>query len=271
VNYRAFIVLALCLSLFALGGRVSADIIIDENFDANPLIDSQGPRVTVMGMMMGQWLHDMSAGMVPPFAAWRYDDQGYVVGASMGMGMGMGMMMEPWYRTLVYFVAIPPAGRDADGVELSFDSKYISADPYDGVATFGVFGWDEDDIVSLDSPSPGQEGTELIAGTLPPYLNNHNVIELIAGALQPPPGPEWYRAGGIYFGDLDQFGYIGVTFTFGDTTGSEQPVALSIDNVRLDVIPEPSSMALGALGIGTAAYIRRRRKRKHRNAAAPPG
>ena len=264
---RVLVTLAAWVSLVVIGGRASAELIIDENFDANPLIDSKGPMVPVSRMMAGMWLRDMSA----PFGMWQHTfDTGMASPHVVGM-MTMGMMsMDPWSRTLTYFVAMPPGGWGGDTADFSFAYMYMSMNPMATRGMFGVYGWPANATVHLDSPTPGIEGTELISGELGFFP---------AGAGQTGPGvspaqpPGWSHAGGTYTGNLSDLAYIGVTFTFGVDQGGAEPPELRIDDVRLDVqtIPEPATIVLVAMGVATAAWLRRRRSRALFRAAGPPG
>jgi len=264
VRCQTSIAVAVCLCVVALGGQLSAGTIIDENFDANPLIGHAGPRVPVNMDMMGMWLYNMDAPM--GMGIWRYvdDNVGHVIGMGMGMSMGMDMMMWPWYNTLVYFCE-KPVGLGGEGVELSFDFLYFPADPATSMAMFGFYGWqDGGKEVLLDTATPGADGTELMGEALLPSFALPDVIQLAGGVLPASAANGWDSAGGTYLGSLDKFDYIGVTFTFGATEPSGDAVVLRLDNVRLAVIPEPASMVLATVGAAMAACIRRRRKHGRR-------
>lgn len=267
MKWRIPVALALCVSLFGLGGRVSAELIIDEKFDANPLVDSGGPRVAVAGMTMRMWLRDMSA----PFGMWQHTfDSGMASPHVFGM-MAVGMMSEdPWWSTLTYFVAMPRTGWGADGLEFSFNYLSSSMNPGAAEAKFGVYGWPQGAMIPLDSATPGMEGTELTGGSLLAFVTAAQATDLGAGQMQE---TQWGTAGGSYYGDLGNFPFIGVTFTFGVTEGGAEPPELRIDNVALDVgvIPEPATIGLGVMGMAALAWARRRRRRGHVGAAAPRG
>ncbi len=243
-------VLAACVSLFVLAGRAPAAIVIDENFDANPGIQSPVQSVDVGMMTMAMWM----GGGTPSSGDWRYVNSG--MGNAMGslVGMGMGMVGVPTWSTLTFFAAKPAGGWGGDVLELSFDYKYNTDSAADTEAKFGVYGWLEGSPVALMDQFPGADGTELIAGLLTPsgamstYTYTHPV------------------------GVLSRSDYIGVTFTIGDKTGDLTPGDLTVDNVKVNIVPEPSTLLLSSLGLGTVAWVRRlRKKRRLKQAAGPPG
>jgi hypothetical protein len=245
VNRRTLALFAFCLCVLAFPGRASADVIIDENFGANTLIYSPRAsamiRMDMMGMWMGGSTMAMGTGM------WMV-----MSGRAMGnvkMATGMGMGMDAAWNTLVYFAAQPPGGWG--GNDLTFRFGYHTEDFGAGlVAKYGVYGWMGGEVVPLGSEYPGSDGFALI----------EDMLTL---------GSEWHRVEAAYRGDLSPFSFIGATFTIGDATADEQGVALEIDDVRLEAVPEPASMSLGA-SLAMAAYVRRWLRRRRR-ATGPPG
>ena len=263
VKHQRLVVFALCLSLVALGGRASADLIIDENFDANNLVNSADRIVPVNGMMAMMWLHQMNA----PFGMWMHmmdptSGMGHVMG-SMTMGM---MTMEPWWRTLTYFMGAPPPGMAFPGNMLNFSFMFMAMVPMGGGGFFGVYGWPADAVIDLESAFPGSGGTQLMSGQLGGFL-----VDSAGGLAAQEDG--WSLWQDSYSGDLSQFPFIGVAFTFGDAVGGGNAAQLLIDDVRLETngaIPEPATMGLFVMGLAAAAYSRRR-KRAPARSTGPPG
>jgi hypothetical protein len=261
VKHQRLVVFALCLSLVALSGRASADLLIDENFDFNNLVDSRGPMVAVNNNMAMMWLHQMNA----PFGMWMH-----MMDPSSGMAfvrgsMAMGAMsMVPWWNTLTYFMAMPSMGWGGDTLNFSF--MFMAMVPMGGAAFFGVYGWPADASIDLESALPGSGGTELMSGQLGGFL-----VDAAGGLAAQANG--WSLWQDSYFGDLSQFPFIGVAFTFGDAVGGGNAAQVLIDDVRLETngaIPEPATMGLFVMGMAAAAYARRR-KRALARSTGPPG
>jgi len=243
---RTIIVLAACLSLFALGGRASAEVIIDELFDANSVIESPLSFAMVGMSMMGMWMGGttMAEGMWQAMFVPGTMDMYQAMG-SVNMATGMDAGMTASWNSLVYFVGKPARGWGGYRVEFSFD--YHTEDLPNGLAAkFGVYGWDGGETLNLESGDPSGGESPLIEGDL---MN----------------GFEWHTVEGNFSGDLDSFNFIGVTFTIGDTTADGEAVSLEIDNIKADAVPEPASMLLWAAA--TACVLGRIRKR--RRAAGP--
>ncbi|HUT61804.1 MAG TPA: hypothetical protein VNA25_28530 [Phycisphaerae bacterium] len=241
---RAVIVLAACLCLFALAGRAWGGLVIDESFDANPAIQSPMSSVDVGMMTMGMWM----GGGTPQGGMWVYDNAGHAMG--MLMGTGMGMMGMPTWSTLTYFVAKPTDGWGGNRLDLSFDFQYTTAHPADTEAKFGVYAWPDGAPVGLMEEFPGADGTELIGGLLTPSGAWSTVTETHMDAFARSP-------------------YIGVTFTIGDKTGALVQGELAVDDVQVNITPEPGIVLLSSLAVA-ALLCRRRRKNGRRRAAAGP-
>ncbi len=244
---RNAVLLAACVPLFALAGPASAGLVIDENFDANPGIQSPVSMVTVDMMNAAMWM----GGGTPQGGMWQYNDAGHAMG--MLMGMGMGTMGMPTWTTLTYFVARPAAGWGGNRLDLSLSFQYETASPDNTQAKFGVYGWPAGAPVFLEDEFPGADGTELIGGLFSPSAS-------------------WGSVRDRYFNGLDGYDYIGLTLTLGDTTGALVQGELAVDDVKVNIIPEPSAMLLCPLGIAGVAWIRRIRKRRWlKRATGPPG
>jgi len=264
------LVFAVCLSLIAVAGAGSADIIIDENFDAPPTINiPMAPNeVLVTAAMSNMWF-----GGAPSFSmAWG------ILG-SMSMGMGpmdlfafsragmvpptMGMFMG-WSSFLTYFTAQPVAGWGDSNLALSFDYDFTvfgnDTLPVDDlttpladvlpVAQYGVFGWNDGELLPLELvPGPfTYPGTIVMGGMLPITTGPANIFDRVMA-------------------DLTGFDFVGVAFAVGDLLGDprDSTASLAIDNVLLtaspaDVIPEPATMSLFVLALAASARRLRRRK-----------
>lgn len=261
---RTVSVLAACVSLLALAGGAFAGVIIDEPFDANTVINSPLASARIHMDMMDMWMGGTSMAMggmwqlvevVGP--APMYHAEGFV---NMAMEMNDGVAAS--WNSMVYFVAKPTTNSwGAPGFKVSFD--YHTDDFSSGlVATWGVHGWQGGETVQLGSTKyPGSEGTALLGGELWDLSNG-------AGKLSNANG--WHSVEASFFGgDLDRFNFIGMAFTIGDTTADDKAVFMRFDNVRLEAIPEPTSMLLWVATMAATACIRRR-LRKHRRATGPP-
>jgi len=264
MRYRALTAFFACLCLLTGGGRASADFIIDENFDGAMQLQDGGAVFRLggvgMGMGTGMWITHMSMGMFP--AMWILNQQQM-------MGMGgflesmpgmMGMMMGEWGKTVAYFVAKPRTGWSGDQLDLMFDYELFSPGGAGAWARFGVYGWPGPADVYLDSPTLGTVGMLLIGGMLPFGMNpvGQGLAGLDAsGLLQQ---PTWLSAGGSSTGDLSGYEFLGLAFTVGGPDGSTAP-DIGIDSVRLNLSPEPTTMALGAIGLAVAGLLRRRRRK----------
>jgi len=242
VKRRTVIALTACVSLFALGGRAPAEVIIDEPFGTNAVINSPRSYAMVGMSMVGMWMGGTNMGdgmwwlMVAPGA------MSYAEGkVNMAMGTGMGTL----WNSLVYFVGKPQTGWGGNRLDFSF--SYHTEDFPTGLkAKYGVYGWKGGETLNLEGEDPSGGGFELIGGVLSD-------------------GSEWHSVGGRYTDGLDAFNFIGATFSIGDTTGDGQPVSMQVDNVRLEGVPEPTSMLLWAAGMGTATYVLRRLRRRRKD------
>ncbi len=160
------------------------------------------------------------------FMSWEYASDAVMTDSGM-TPLGEG-------NSLYYFVAKPGGGWDQNGLALSLDYTSQQAD----IASYSVIGWTGDEVIpAID---PGANGTVLMSGVGSQQLTYVNVTD-------------------SYLGDLSSYEYIGVAFT---QVGADSPESAmtAIDNVQLDTIPEPATMAIFGAGAGLLAWKRKRRR-----------
>ena len=134
-SHTAF-TLALCLSLIAVAGTASADIIIDENFDAPTriMIPMAPNEVLITAATMNMWF-----GGAPSFSmAWGtavhmsmmtitgLNFSGPIAGSQFGTAPMDAMGFMGWASALTYFAAQPLAGWGVEDLTLSFDYQFTA-------------------------------------------------------------------------------------------------------------------------------------------------
>jgi hypothetical protein len=218
-----------CRTLFLCGIALAvcsaptfATSLIDEDFG------SASPGPVNQSMTPGTKTSDVDAWWQTGggFMSWQY--------ASDAVMTDSGMAPPTEGNSLYYFVAKPGSGWDQNGLALSFDYTSQQAD----IASYSVIGWTGDE--DIPAINPGVNGTVLLSGDGSQQLTYANVTD-------------------SYLGDLSSFEYIGVAFT---QVGPASPdsAATQIDNVQLDTIPEPATMAIFGAGAGLLAWKRKRRR-----------
>jgi len=158
---------------------------------------------------------------------------------------------------VAYFVARPPTGWAGNQLDLTFYFDVFSQGGVGTWAEYGIYGYPGTPAdVYLDSPNLGMVGMLLVGGMIP-----FGMVPLdldLAPILQQPAG--WPSKEASFMGDLSGYEFLGVAFTVGGPEGSVAP-DFGIDNVRLDLSPEPATMTLGLIGLAVASVLRRRRRK----------
>ncbi len=212
-----------CAALAAGSSSAMAGSIIDESFAADPgILEAMQPSLEVASFSADTW--------------WQLpENNGIQWGVSGGMVFANGgMAMAGEYSTLCYFGAKPTIGWGGDTVTLSFDFLNENGT----ASTFGVYGWNTTDLIPFGA-DPGANGVPLITGVIP-----------LSTVLTLQRGSQTAALGG--------FDFIGLAVT---TQNGAAPTLdlLTLDNVQLNVTPEPASMALMLAGLGALVFKRRKR------------
>ncbi len=140
---------------------------------------------------------------------------------------------------LLQFVAV----NGMHSVSLSFDYLLWRGEYGSTKMHYAVYGWEESDSIDLTAAGPGADATAIIGPTL-------LTSPVYSGAA--PPKSHYTSASDTGAFAPGAFDYVGVWIDYRLLGGS-----FYIDNVQMELLPEPATLSL--LGLGGIVLLRRRR------------